>query len=52
MRNPDEKIFTSFTYKELAAFRQCLLEIQGLTEFEKDLLIKVNNLLEEGEKWF
>lgn len=52
MRNPDEKIFTTFTYKELATFRQCMKEIQGLSEFEKDLLVKVEKLLEEGEKWF
>ena len=52
MRNPDEKIITSFTYKELATFRQCMKEIQGLSEFEKGLLIKVEKLLEEGEKWF
>ena len=52
MRNPDEKIFTTFTYKELATFRQCMKEIQGLTEFEKGLLIKVEKLLAEGEKWF
>lgn len=52
MRNPDEKIFTSFTYKELATFRQCMKEIQGLSEFEKKLLDRLNNLLAEGEKWF
>ena len=52
MRNPDEKIFTTFTYKELATFRQCMKEIQGLSEFEKKLLDRLNNLLAEGEKWF
>ena len=52
MRNLKEKIITSFTYEELETFKKCLLEIQGLTEFEKGLLVKLNKLLDEGEKWF
>ena len=52
MRNPKEKIFVSFTYEELAKIRDCLKEIQGLTEFEKGLISKINKSIDEGEKWF
>ncbi len=52
MRNPKEKIFTSFTYEELIILKHYLAIHKERTEFEETLLNRINNLITEGEKWF
>ena len=52
MRNPKEKIFTSFTYEELVILKYYLSLHKERTEFEETLLKRINNLITEGEKWF
>ena len=52
MRNLKEKIITSFTYEELVILKYYLSLHKERTEFEENLISKINNLITEGEKWF
>lgn len=52
MRDLNSKILTSFTYEELYILKQCLKEVPGLNDKEKELLNKLDMLTSEGEKWF